>query len=82
MRSMKTATVWIKDGAFALSFFLSLTWGIWHLKRPIPREFAIHGKKMLIPGGQPSGGREGWGQLDLTGACNGDITGQSPDFKY
>ena len=64
--------MWIKDGEFAL-FFLSLPWGIWQLKRPIPREFAIQGKKMLIPSGHPSGGREGWAQLDLTDACNGEL---------
>ena len=29
---------------------------IWHLKSPHPREFAIQGKKMLMPGGQPWGG--------------------------
>ena len=29
---------------------------IWHLKSPHPREFAIRGKKMLMPGGQPWGG--------------------------
>ena len=45
MRSMKTATVWIKDGAFALFLFLSPSWDIWQLKRSIPPEFAIDGKK-------------------------------------
>ena len=29
--------------------------GIWQLKSPHPREFAIQGKKMLMPGGQPGG---------------------------
>ena len=28
---------------------------IWQLKSPHPREFAIQGKKMLMPGGQPGG---------------------------
>ena len=34
--------------------------GIWQLKSPYPREFAIQGKKMPMPGGQP-GGRGGGG---------------------
>ena len=29
---------------------------IWQLKSPHPQEFAIQGKKMLMPGGQPGGG--------------------------
>ena len=29
--------------------------GIWQLKSPHPREFAIQGKKILMPGGQPGG---------------------------
>ena len=36
---MKNAAVLTEDGAFALFF------------RPHPREFAIQGKKMLMPGG-------------------------------
>ena len=39
--------------------------GIWQLKRPHRREFAIQGKKMLIPEGQPRGGGS-WVQLELT----------------
>ena len=49
--------------------------GIWQLKIPHPREFAIpeapghpRQNKMLIPGGQPGGGGEGWAQLELTDA--------------
>ena len=43
--------------------------GIWQLKSP-HREFAIQGKKMLMPGGQPWGGEGGWGwaQVELTDA--------------
>ena len=37
---------------------------IWQLKSPHPREFAIQGKKMLMPGDQPRGG----GGLELTDA--------------
>ena len=35
--------------------------------RPHPGEFAIQGKKMLMPGGQPGGGGC-WAQVELTGA--------------
>ena len=38
-RSMKTTAMLIEDGAFAL--FLSPRRGIWQLKFPYPREFAI-----------------------------------------
>ena len=41
----ENVAVLTEDGAFALFF------------RPHPREFAIQGKKMLMPGGQPGGGR-------------------------
>ena len=39
--------------------------GVWQLKRPHPSEFAIQGKKMLMPGNQPGGqsggvGGRGW----------------------
>ena len=46
VRSMKNVAVLTEDGAFALFF------------RPHPREFAIQGKKkkMLMSGGQPTGG--------------------------
>ena len=62
VRSMKNVAVLTGDGAF----FLSPPRGIWQLKSPHPREFAIQGKKMLMPGGQPAGG---WGaQVELTNA--------------
>ena len=35
--------------------------GIWQLKSPHPREFAIQDKKMLMPGAQPGKGRGGGG---------------------
>ena len=43
---------------------------IWQDKSPHPREFAIQGKKMLMPGGQPGGGGGvgGWAQVELTDA--------------
>ena len=33
-----------------------------------PREFAIEGKKMLMPGDQPRRGGGGWAQVELTDA--------------
>ena len=47
---MKNVALLMEDEAFAL-FFLSPPWG-----SPHPREFAIQGKKTLMPGGQPGGG--------------------------
>ena len=43
--------------------------GIWQLKSPHTREFAIQGKqnaKMPMPGAQPGGGGGGQAQLELT----------------
>ena len=57
---MKNVAVLTGDGAF----FLSPPRGIWQLKSPHPREFAIQGKKMLMPGGQPAGGVGGAGGID------------------
>ena len=48
VRSMKNVAVLTEGGAFALFF------------RPHPREFAIQGKKMLMPGGQPGKGSWNW----------------------
>ena len=43
--------------------------GICRLFRPHPRESAIQGEKMPMPGGQPGGGgRGGWSQVELTDA--------------
>ena len=54
---MKNVAVLTEDGAFALLF------------GPHPQEFAIQGKKMLMPGGQPGGeGGGGSAQLELTDA--------------
>ena len=51
MWSMKNIAVLMEDGAFTL-FFGSPPQGIWQLKNPCPQEFAIQGKKMLMPGVQ------------------------------
>ena len=51
--------------------FSSPTREIWQLKSPQSREFAIQGKKMLMPGGHPrkGGGGGGWAQVvELTDA--------------
>ena len=40
--------------------------GIWQLKGPHPREFAIQGKKKMLTSGGAGGG--GWAQLELTDA--------------
>ena len=50
------------------SFFVP-TRGIWQLKSPHLREFAIQGKENAMPGGQPGGGGGGdWEQVELTDA--------------
>ena len=64
MRAIKDVAVVTEDGTFAL-FFPSPPRGIWQLKSPHPREFAVQGKKMLMPGISPGGG---WAQVELTDA--------------
>ena len=56
----------VDGGRCICPLFSSPPRGICQLKSPHPREFAIQGKKMLMPGGQPGGG--GWAQLELTDA--------------
>ena len=57
------------DGGRAICpLFLSPPGGLWQLKSPHSREFAIQGKRMLMPGDQTRGGGRGWAQLDLTDA--------------
>ena len=70
---MKNVALLTEDGAFALFFRPRPpppppTTGIWQLKSPHPREFAIQGKKMLMPGDQPGEGGWGWAQVELTDA--------------
>ena len=45
----------VDGGRGICSLFSSPPRGIWQLKSPHPREFAIQGKKNLMPGGQPGG---------------------------
>ena len=46
----------VDGGRGICPLFSSPPRGIWQLKSPHPREFAIQGKKMLMAGGQPGGG--------------------------
>ena len=55
----------VDGGRGICPLFSSPPRGIWQLKSPHPREFAIQGKKkMLMPGGQPGGGGLGAGGID------------------
>ena len=60
----------VDGGQGICPLFSSAPLGIWQLKSPQPREFAIQGKKMLMaevsPGGERGGG--GWTQVELTDA--------------
>ena len=62
---MKNVALLTEDGAFAL-FFVP-TRGIWQLKSPHPREFAIQNNENAMLGGEP-GGEGGWAQVELTDA--------------
>ena len=55
----------VDGGRGICPIFSSPPRGIWQLKSPHPREFAIQGQKMLIPGDQPGGG--GGGALGADG---------------
>ena len=57
----ENVAVFTEDGAFALFFRPR---GIWQLKSPHPREFAIQGKENATARGSVRGG--GWAQLELT----------------
>ena len=48
----------VDEGGGICPLFSSPPQGIWQLKSPHPREFALpsKAKKMLMPGGQPGGG--------------------------
>ena len=51
----------VDEGGGICPLFSSPPRGIWQLKSPHPREFALpsKAKKMLMPGGQPGGGGVG-----------------------
>ena len=64
---MKNVSVLKEDAAFAV--FFRPTLGDLTAQKSPPPEFAIQGKKkMLMPGGQPGGGGDGWAQVELTDA--------------
>ena len=48
----------VDGGRGICPLFLAPPQGIWQLKSPHPRKFAIQGKENAMPGGQPGGG--GW----------------------
>ena len=54
----------VDGGRGICPLFSSPPRGICQLKSSHPREFAIQGKKMLIPGGQPGEGGLGAGGID------------------
>ena len=56
----------VDGGRGICPLFSSPPRGICRFKSPHPREFAIQGQKMLIPGDQPGGGA--WAQVELTDA--------------
>ena len=62
----------VDEGGGICPLFSSAPRGIWQLKSPHAREFALpsKAKKVLMPGGQPGGGGggRGAGGLDLTNA--------------
>ena len=66
---MKNVAVLTEVGVFAL-FFSFPPWGIWPLKSPQPREFAIQGQKNGYARGSArrGGGGGGWAHLELIDA--------------
>ena len=51
----------VDGGRGICPLFLSPPRGVWQLNTPHPQEFAIQGKKMLMPGVSPVGGGRGLG---------------------
>ena len=68
---MKNVALLTENGAFAL-LFRPHPGGIWQLKSPHPREFAIQGPKNANARGsaREGGGGGGWAQVELTDALN------------
>ena len=77
VRSMKKGCS-VDGGQGSCPLFSSPPLGIWQLKSPHPREFAIQGKKNAN-GGQPGGGGF-WAQLGLTDALI-LLWSQKDDFR-
>ena len=55
----------VDEGRGICPVFSSPPRGIWQLKCPHPREFAIQGKKMLMPGAQTGEGEVGLGAAGI-----------------
>ena len=72
MRSIKNVAVLTEDGAFAL-FFRPHPGEFDSSRVPTPGNLPSKAKKMLIPGGQPGGGRGSWAQVELTDALIASI---------
>ena len=53
----------VDGGRGICPLFLSPPRGGWQLNTPLPQEFAIQGKKMLMPRVSPVGGEGGWGVI-------------------
>ena len=66
---MKNVAVLTEDGAFAV-FFRPHPGGFDSSRVPSPRSLPSKAQKILMPGGQPRGGGEGggWVQLEFTDA--------------
>ena len=58
----------VDGGRGHLPSFLSPPRGIWQLKSPHPREFAIQGKKNANAPGSARGAGGSWTQVELTDA--------------
>ena len=60
----------VNGGRGICPLFSSPPWGIWQLKSPHPREFAIQGQKNANARGSArgEGGGFGWAQMELTDA--------------
>ena len=65
VQSGESVAVLMEDGAFAL-FFRPHPEGLDSSRVFAPGEFAIQGKKMLMPGGQSEKGWGGWAQMEWT----------------
>ena len=66
VRSIENVAVLTKDGTFA-PFFRPHPVGFDNLRVSTPGNLPSKTKKMLMPGGQPGGGR-GWAQVELSDA--------------
>ena len=74
---MNNVAALTEEGAFPS--FLDPPRGIWQLKSPHPREFAIQGKNNAnARGSAPGGGGRGWAQLELIDALEKHYSFRGP----